>query len=90
MREAATEPSQWIARIHNRMPVILRDDQIEAWLDLSVSDLHRLSELLRAPAEDFLDYYPVEKSLLNSGLIDTPECAEQVGVEVFTVTGDGC
>jgi putative SOS response-associated peptidase YedK len=33
-----TDPNQWMARIHDRMPAILQDDQIETWLDLSVSN----------------------------------------------------
>lgn len=69
-----TEPNQWMARIHNRMPVILQDDQIETWLDLSVSNQDKLNEFLKALPEDFLDCYPVDPKLLNSGLVDKPEC----------------
>jgi putative SOS response-associated peptidase YedK len=76
-----TEPSQWMARLHNRMPVILQDDQIETWLDPTVSDPLQLGELMMAPTEDFLDCYPVDKALLNSGLIDTPQCAAKIGVD---------
>ena len=36
---------------------------------------------MKAPTEDFLDCYPVDKALLNSGLIDTPQCAENIGVD---------
>ena len=71
-----TEPNQWMARIHNRMPVILQDDQIETWLDLSVSNQDKLNEFLKALPEDFLDCYPVDPKLLNSGLVDKPECSQ--------------
>ncbi|MEW5977863.1 MAG: SOS response-associated peptidase [Acidobacteriota bacterium] len=75
-----TEPSQWMARIHNRMPVILPDDQIETWLDPGTPP-EPLTALLKAPPEDFLECYPVEKSLLNSGLVDAPECARRIEVD---------
>src|SRR5262249_40040937 len=28
-----TVPNKWMARIHNRMPVILQDNQFNRWLD---------------------------------------------------------
>ena len=59
-----TAPSRWLARIHNRMPVILPDDQIDTWLDPTVSDPQQLGELLKPPPEDFLDCYPVSKGKL--------------------------
>ena len=30
---------------------------------------------------DFLECHPVEESLLNSGLIDTPECVDNTGLD---------
>ena len=47
-----TAPSQWMGRIHNRMPVILQDHQMDTWLDPTVSDPPQLSQLLTAPPED--------------------------------------
>jgi putative SOS response-associated peptidase YedK len=74
-------PNEWMARIHNRMPAILRDDEVDTWLNPGLSDPESLTHLLKAPPEDFLECYPVEKSLLNSGLIDTPECADNTGLD---------
>ena len=51
------------ARIHNRMPVILQDDQIDTWLDPSLSDPRQLGALLKAPPEDLLDCYPVSRKV---------------------------
>ena len=76
-----TEPNQWMARIHNRMPVMLPDEQIETWLDPSISNPHILSGLLKAPPEDFLDCYPVDPKLVNSGRVDTPECVNDTGTD---------
>src|SRR5262245_2778927 len=39
-----TEPNKWMARIHNRMPVILQDNQINRWqplLQVSLSSLQQ-------------------------------------------------
>ena len=72
-----TAPSRWMSRIHNRMPAILQDDQIERWLDPTASDPHQLTELLKAPPEDFLDCYPVSKEM-SSGRIDDPSFADRI------------
>jgi len=58
-----TAPSRWMARIHNRMPVILQDDQVETWLDPTIAEPQKLNELLKAPPEDFLDCYPVSRQI---------------------------
>jgi putative SOS response-associated peptidase YedK len=75
-----TAPSRWMARIHNRMPVILQDDQIDTWLDPTVSDPRQLGELLTAPPEDFLDCYPVSRQI-NSVRFDEAEYAEKVDLD---------
>jgi hypothetical protein len=43
-------------------------------LDPAVLNLDQLGNLLKAPPEDFLDSYPVNPKLVNSALVDTPEC----------------
>jgi putative SOS response-associated peptidase YedK len=73
-------PKQWTARIHDRMPAILQVE-VETWLNPSVSDPERLMDLLKAPPEQFLECYPVESNLLNSGLVDAPECAKNTGMD---------
>ncbi len=79
-----TEANPWMARIHNRMPVMLQDDQIGTWLDPSLTDPERLANLTQAPPEDFLDFYPVSRKM-NSGLIEDPECAERVDADVTSL-----
>lgn len=76
-----TAPNRWMARIHNRMPVILQDDQLDGWLD-STTEAGTLSEFLKPCPEEFLDFYPVEPKLLNSGRIEAPECAEKIDADV--------
>jgi putative SOS response-associated peptidase YedK len=74
-------PNNWMARIHNRMPAFLQEDQIAKWLDLRLSDPTQLSALLAPPPEEFLDCFPVNPKLINSGLVDTPECIEPIDVD---------
>jgi len=75
-----TIPSQWMARIHNRMPVILRDDQIGPWLDPRVSDPQQLAGLLKAPPEGFLDCSAISRQI-NSVKFDEPEYAKEIALD---------
>ena len=75
-----TAPSQWMARIHNRMPVILQDNHIDAWLDPTISDPQQLGELLKAPPEDFLDCYAISRQI-NSVKFDEPEYAKEIALD---------
>jgi len=73
-------------KIHNRMPVILQDDQIDTWLDPRLSDPRQLAELLKAPPEDFLDCYPVSRKV-NSVRFDEPEYAEKINLDCLSLLG---
>ena len=81
-----TAPNRWMARIHNRMPAILQDDQIDTWLDPTMSNPQHLSELLKAPPEDFLDCYPVSRKV-NSVRLDEPEYAEKINLDCSSLLG---
>jgi len=72
-----TAPNQWMSRIHNRMPVILQDNQIDQWLAPTASDPHQLAEFLKAPPEDFLDCCLVSKEM-SSGKADDPSFADRI------------
>jgi putative SOS response-associated peptidase YedK len=75
-----TAPSQWMSRIHNRMPVILQDDQIDTWLDPTVSDPQQLDHLLKAPPEGFLDCFAISRQI-NSVKFDEPEYAKEIALD---------
>src|SRR4030095_16102220 len=75
-----TAPSRWMARIHNRMPVILQDDQIGTWLNPTINQPQELSKLLVPPREDFLTCYPVSRKV-NSVRFDEPEYAERLDLD---------
>ena len=75
-----TAPNRWMARIHNRMPVVLQDDCVKESLDPTVSHPRQLGELLKAPPEEFLDCYPVTRKV-NSVRLDEPEYAEKIELD---------
>ena len=52
-----TEPNRFVAGVHDRMPVLLRPDQFDAWLDGSAG-----KEMLVPAAEDMLNKVPVSVS----------------------------
>jgi putative SOS response-associated peptidase YedK len=56
-----------MARIHDRVPVMLQDDEVDSWLDPVLADPEQLTRLLKAPHEDFLECYPVEKESIKLG-----------------------
>lgn len=57
-----TTPNALVAPIHNRMPVILRSEDEELWLDRS-TDLERLTPLLRPYNHNDLEAYPVSPAV---------------------------
>lgn len=68
-----TSPNPLVARVHNRMPVILPVEAEAIWLDRSVKDPMKLLPLLRPfPAEEMM-VVPVS-SAVNNSRFDGPEC----------------
>jgi putative SOS response-associated peptidase YedK len=68
-----TGPNELMQPIHDRMPVILRREDYELWLDPSVSDAGELSALLRPYPAGEMVAYPVS-TLVNAPVNDRPEC----------------
>jgi putative SOS response-associated peptidase YedK len=62
------------------MPVILQDNQIDTWLDPSLSDPGQLGEVLKSPPEHFLDCYPISRQI-NSVKFDEPEHAKEIALD---------
>ena len=73
-----TSPAPSIASIHDRMPVMLRPDQYDLWLD-EKTDAATLQTLLQPFDDDDLHVYPVSTAV-NKVENDGPECV--VAVEV--------
>jgi putative SOS response-associated peptidase YedK len=56
-----TEPNNFVAEFHDRMPVLLRPDQYEHWLSGNMG----VDELKPAP-DDYLQKWPVPKRVNSS------------------------
>jgi len=70
-----TAPNALVAPIHNRMPVILLPDDLEAWLNPIEQSPQTLLSLLKPYPADEMRYHPVSK-LVNSPANDLPECIQ--------------
>lgn len=71
-----TEANDLMSPLHDRMPVILRPDDYDAWLDPS-GDAKALQGLLRPYPDDDLVAYPVSRAV-NNPRNDRAECVEPV------------
>jgi putative SOS response-associated peptidase YedK len=68
-----TEPNELIEPIHNRMPVILRPEDEEQWLDVSRTSFAKAKSLLKPLPEELMDAHDVS-TIVNSAKYDGPEC----------------
>jgi putative SOS response-associated peptidase YedK len=75
-----TTANGMMAELHDRMPVILGDEELGLWLDPAVKDVDRLQALLRPCAEDELCAYPVSR-LVNRPGNDGPELIAPLPLE---------
>jgi putative SOS response-associated peptidase YedK len=72
-----TEPNELVRPIHNRMPVILRPEDEEQWLDASRTPFVKAKSLLKPYPEDLMDAHDVSP-IVNSAKYDGAECIEPV------------
>lgn len=68
-----TEANEIMQPIHQRMPVILKSDDYEKWLDPTIQQPELLQSLLQPYDSDKLKTYPVS-TLVNNPRNDSPEC----------------
>lgn len=68
-----TQANDLIRPVHDRMPVILRQENEEQWLDSSVTDARKLTPLLSQYPADAMEAFAVS-TLVNSPKNDRPEC----------------
>ena len=72
-----TEPNELAARVHDRMPVIVPEEEYDRWLDPAVRDPQAVRALLRPyPAEEMIGF-PVS-TLVNNVRNQGPEVAERL------------
>jgi putative SOS response-associated peptidase YedK len=70
-----TTANELIAPIHERMPVILAEQDYALWLDPSFEKIDRLQALLDPYPASEMKVYPVS-SLVNNPKNDSPECKQ--------------
>ncbi len=68
-----TEANEIMQPIHQRMPVILKSDDYEQWLDPTIQQPELLQPLLQPYSSDKLKTYPVS-TLVNNPRNDNPKC----------------
>jgi putative SOS response-associated peptidase YedK len=81
-----TTPNALVADVHNRMPVILRPDDYDLWLDPGFQNLNELSSLLLPYDAKLMSRYTVS-TRVNSVKNDDARCAEPV--DIPAAVGDG-
>ncbi|MFC1936234.1 SOS response-associated peptidase [Chloroflexota bacterium] len=70
-----TEPNALIAKLHNRMPVILPKGAYQPWLDPEEADPPSLQHWLKPyPVEEMM-HFPVSRTI-NSPANDSPDCIQ--------------
>jgi putative SOS response-associated peptidase YedK len=72
-----TEPNPLMARIHNRMPVIVRPEDYARWLDPGRNDIAELHGMIAYYPDRLMEAYPVSRKV-NSPANDGPELLARV------------
>lgn len=67
-----TDANEVLLPVHDRMPVILKAEDYEQWLDQKETDKERLQKLLAPYPADEMESHPVSRAV-NSPTVDAPE-----------------
>ena len=68
-----TEANSTLSELHERMPVILEEEDYDSWLDPKQEDKEELQSLLVPSQTDRLRFFPV-RTVVNSPKNEVPEC----------------
>jgi putative SOS response-associated peptidase YedK len=72
-----TEANDFMARLHNRMPVIMARELEDAWLDPELTSASEVLDILERSTGVTLDVYPVSR-LVNKSSIDSKALIQPV------------
>ncbi len=61
-----THANDPMANLHERMPVILDDDDLEAWLDRDLTEFEPLEHVLQPAADDAIQIHQVSRDVNNA------------------------
>ena len=67
-----TSSNKLIAPLHDRMPVVLHQQEFNAWLDREMNDPENLRRFYQPYPAELMEMYPVS-NLVNSPITDSPE-----------------
>jgi putative SOS response-associated peptidase YedK len=73
-----TKPNALVADVHDRMPVILRADQYDLWLDRGIRNPALIADCLNPFDAGLMRKYPVGTRVSPEN--DDAECAQEVSV----------
>lgn len=71
-----TESTDSIKELHDRMPVILKPDAIDVWLN-PATEVSAIQTLMKPYESEQMTFYPVSK-LVNSPRNNSPECVDRI------------
>jgi putative SOS response-associated peptidase YedK len=74
-----TNPNSLVADVHDRMPVILKTEDYDLWLDPCVTAPNRVTGCLQPFDARLMKKYPVSKRV-NRPENDDPACAEETSL----------
>lgn len=72
-----TTPNGIVGKVHDRMPVILRKDEEQEWINPDIVEPERLGKFLKPYPESEMEDYEVS-TFINSPKNDSPELIKQV------------
>jgi len=76
-----TRASADIRDIHDRMPVVIRQEDFAHWLDCRTNEPRHVAELLQMPEEGFFEAIPVSDKV-NKVVNSSPDVQERVEADV--------
>ena len=68
-----TEPNEMMRSIHRRMPVILKREDEEQWLDCAATPFHKVQAVLKPFPADLMAAHEISNRI-NNPKYDAPDC----------------
>jgi putative SOS response-associated peptidase YedK len=74
-----TEANSLMAKIHDRMPVIIKPEDYATWIDTNFTDVIKIQRMTLPYPERLMEAYPVSRKV-NSPQHDSPDLMDEVKV----------
>ena len=72
-----TTPNNIIEPIHDRMPVILKSENHDMWINPDITDTENISDFLKPYPSEEMELYEIS-TFVNNPKNDSPECIEPI------------